>query len=180
MSRKFGRVVRRQNFKHLSNFSPLSWLKYVLCLILFFALTIANIATWASSDTDIGCELFQAPCTLLFGSDNQAFTSLSNMSIPECFESCHPEIQNSLFPQISAVTQESAPITCKCTKSSGGDSSTYRHRLRLNKPLRHLVCTTLPLPFQNTCLETATLCKLTKYPMPPDHLKSLSTIVIIV
>ncbi len=180
LKRNFGRVVRRQNFKHLSHFSFLPCLKYILCLFLFFALTFANLATWASSDTDRGCELFQAPCILLFNTDNQALTFLSNMSIPECFESCHPEIQNSVFPQVSAVTQESTPVTCKCTRSSGGHSSTHRYRLKLNEPLRHLVCTTLPLPFQDSRLNTATLYKLTKYPMPPDHLKSLSTIVIIV
>lgn len=170
---KSGRVV-------CNHPSFLLWMKYILCLILFFTLTIADLATWASSKTGIRCELSQTSCSLLFDSNNQALTSLSNIAIPECFELCHPEIQNSSLPLVSSVTQKSVPGNCKCTNGSGGHSSAYRYRLKLNKPIGQFICTTLPPPFHNTWPDTVILCKLTKSFMPPTHLRSLSTIVIIV
>lgn len=153
-------------------------LQRFICLILFFALSIVNVATWTSSSREMDCEQFQAPCLGLFNNYNQGDVSLADVSIPECFQFGLAGIEGSFSVQIFEHLPLSSSNTCKCSRDSRGQTPTFR--VRLTKSLQRPICFTPIIPFQNFCSESIVSWNKIYSLRPPDHLKPLSTIVLII
>lgn len=153
-------------------------LQYLLFFMLFFALSVVNLATWTSSSRDMDCEQFQAPCLGLFNNYNQGDVSLSDVSIPECFQFGLAGIEGSSSVQIFEDFPLSGSNTCKCSSDSRGQTPTFR--VRLAESLKRPICFTPTIPFQNFCSELVVLWNKSKSLRPPDHLKPLLTIVLII
>lgn len=155
-----------------------AWVQRLLCFILFFFLSVANLSIWTSSTSDVNCEQFQAPCLGLFDSYNQADDSLSNVLIPECFQFGLTGIKGSFPEQLYEDLPLSGSNTCKCSRGSRGQTSTFRIKLA-DSPQRP-ICLTPTIPLQNFCSKPEVLWSKGCSLRPPDHLKPLSTIVLII
>ncbi len=153
-------------------------LNRLLYFILFFAISVVNLTTWASPTKWMGCEQFQAPCLALFNNDKQVDDSFSNLSMPECFQFCHAGIEE-IFPvPVFKDLPLSNPDTCKCSSGSRGQTPTLRGRLidSLQRP----VCFTPTILVQYSCSKPVIFSKNRNSFRPPGHLKALSSIVLIV
>ncbi len=153
-------------------------LRSLLCFILFFALSVVNLVAWTSSTREMNCEQFQAPCIGLFNNYNQVDDSLSDVSIPECFQCWLADTKDSFPVQVYEDLPLSGSNTCKCSRGSGGQTLTFRARLA--DSLQRPICLTSITPFQDLSSELVVLWRKSISIRPPDHLKPLSTIVLII
>ena len=153
-------------------------LNRLLCFILFFSISVISLTTSASSTRDMDCEQFQVPCLVLFNNYKQADVSFSNLSIPECFQFCHAGIKESFPVPVFEDLPLSNPDTCKCSKGSRGQIPTLRGRLidSLQRP----ICFTPTILVQYFCPAPVVFPKNKNSFRPPEHLKTLSSIVLIV
>lgn len=153
-------------------------LQRLICFILFFALSVVNLATWTSSTREMDCEQFQAPCLGLFNNYSQADVSPSDVSLPECFQFGPVGIKDSFPVQGFEDLPLSGSNTCECSRDSRGQTPTFR--VRLADSLQRTICFTPTILFQDFCSESVVSWNKSKSLRPPDHLKPLSTIVLII
>jgi len=168
-------TIRNRKFIYFRWVNNPVWLQRLLYFILFLALSVVNLTAWTSSTREITCEQFQVPCLGLFNDYTQADDSLSDVSIPECFQFGLAGIKDSFPVQVFEDLPLSGSNTCKCSR---GQTPTFR--VRLADSLQRPICFTPIIPFQVFCSESVVLWNKSKSLRPPDHLKPLSTIVLII
>lgn len=149
---------------------------YIVSLV--FAISVLNFAAWLPSINAVDCEQLQPSCSGLLTDYNQANTPLSELTIPKCFISCHPEIMSSFMVKNSDFLTLSDTYTCKCTNSSSGENQTVSTR-RADSPQRP-VCFSLNSPVYDLFSDPVVFWNKGNSTRPPDHLKSLSSIVLII
>ncbi len=153
-------------------------LQQLLCFTLFFAITATNLSTWALSNTNRHCELFQEPCHVIVDNYNQPETSFSNTSLSKCTKPNQYKIQF-FFPILhSRFIPFSGSDTCHCSSSKSDQTPTFGrgHSSSLQRP----ICITPVTLFNNADYKKTILWEPTIPFLPPDHLKSISSTVIIV
>ena len=171
-------TIRNRKFIYFRWVNNPVWLQRLLYFILFLALSVVNLTAWTSSTREITCEQFQVPCLVLFNNYKQADVSFSNLSIPECFQFCHAGIKESFPVPVFEDLPLSNSDTCKCSMGSRGQTPTLRGRLidSLQRP----ICFTPTILVQYFCPAPVVFPKNKNSFRPPEHLKTLSSIVLIV
>ncbi len=155
------------------------WLQRLLCLTLFFAITVANISAWASSNTNRNCELFQKSCHVFVNNYNPSEISFSNTPLLENTK-LNQDKMPCFFPILDS---KSIPLsdsdTCQCSSNTNGQVPMSRqagHNFSLQRP----TCVTPATLLSNFDSNKMILWERTISFFPPDHLKSISTTVIII
>ncbi len=154
-------------------------LQQLLCLTLFFAITAANLSTWALSNTNRHCELFQKPCHVIVNNYNQPKISFSITSLSKCIKPDQYKIQ--FFPPI--LHSESIPFsgfdTCQCSSSTSEQTPMFWQRGHISSHQRPICIAPVTL-LKNVDSNKLTLWEPTIFFLPSDHLKSISSTIIIV
>lgn len=181
----FTETVHNRNCMRIRRVHNSVWLRRLLCLILVFVLSAANIAPWASSDTDIDCEvamdLFQIPCFVVCDDCTRTDVSHSDTTILEFFKSCHSECQDLSPVPVSEFMAESGPDVCQCCCSTGEQNRPFKAGLSLLSRYSIRLTTLFPLqiPYSDIAFSWDQPEQIAPF-LPPAYLKSLSTIVLIV
>lgn len=181
----FTETVHNRNCMRIRRVHNSVWLKCLLCLILVFALSAANIAPWASPDTDMDCkvamQLFKVPCFVLCNGYSRTDVSHSDTAISECVKSCYFGMQDSFPVSVSVSMPKSGTDTCQCCCGSSGQARSFKVRLSDSpqRPIRLAAITPLQIPYSDGAFSLDHPKQTVSF-LPQDHLKSLSTIVIII
>jgi len=179
----FTETVHNRNYMRIRRVHNSVWMQRLLCLILVFTLSGANIAPWASQDTDMDCEvamqLFQVPCLVLSNGYSRTDVSHSDTVISECVKSCHSVMQDSFPVPVSEFMPVSGPDTCQCSRGARGQTRPFKVRLpdSPQRPLRLAAITPLQIPYSDGAFSWDHPEQTLSF-LPSDHLKSLSTIVL--
>lgn len=156
-------------------------LQRLLCLTLFFTITAANISTWALSNTNRNCELFQESCHVLVNNYNQPEISFSNTSLSESIKPNQYKMQY-FFPILHSgfvPFSGSGSDTCQCSSSTSGQAPMFRQRGH-SSSLQRPICIAPATLLYNSDSNKMILWERTISFFPPDYLKSISTTVIII
>ena len=156
------------------------WSQRLLCLILFFAITVPNISTVALLNTNRHCELFQEPCHVLSSNYNQSEGSFSNTLLSECIKlnqfkrQCFFPISDFKFIPLSGDT-------CQCSDNNNMNEQVpmFRQNAR-NSLFQRSICITPAILLYSSNSNKMILWEGTVSFFPPDHLKSISTTVLII
>ncbi len=124
------------------------------------------------------CEQYQVPCLGLFNNYNQADESLSDVSIPECFQFGLAGIKDSFPVRVFEDLPLPCSNACKCSKDSRGHPPTFR--VILADSLQRLISCTPIIPLQKFCSESvASWIRATHYALRTT-LNLFPTIVLII
>ena len=155
------------------------WLQRLLCLTLFFAITVANISTLSLSNFNRDCELFQESCHVLINNYNQPESSFSNTSVSKCIKLNRYKIP-CLFSILDfKLIPLSGSDTCQCSNNAHGQVLMFRPNIHNSSSQRPICITSVTLLY-NFDSSKMILWEGTVSFFPPDHLKSISTTIIIV
>lgn len=161
------------------------WLRRLLCLILVFALSAANIAPWASSDTKIDCEivmeLFQVPCFVVCSDCTRTDVCHLDTEILEFFKSCHSERQDLSPVPVSEPMAGSCSDVCQCCSSAEKQNRPFKAGLsHLSRySIRLAALFPLQIPYSDVAFSWNNPEQIASF-LPLAYLKSLSTVVLIV
>lgn len=171
--------MRNRNYISIRLVQNSVWFHRIFCLILLLILSAAQISTWSLSGIDRECEQLQATCPAIFNDYSRTETTLPDTSISDSFISWDSGMQAPFTGSVSEfIPLSGGSDTCKC--SSGSRSEIPAFRARLADSMQRLICFTQTIPSKAFCLTPIVLRNKGVTIRPSDHLKSLSTIVLII